>query len=360
MSGAVLALVLVLTSIGMLTSMRTALHVQFDTVQRQDATVTAAHPGDSALADRLAALPGVTRVEPSAVTAVTVAPAAPGGDGSSPSPSSSSYSTSLTGYRPDTSLHVFLDGNGRTRPLPAHGVLAGSALAGRLHVGAGDRLIVTGPDGTARQVTLAGFVREPVGTSLYGSLDTVRAATGTSTNSYLLRFGDGADRDRLRTEATGLDGVVAYTDAQALRDQVDAYLKLFWIFIAVMLLLGGILAFAVIYVTMTVNVAERTGELATLRAAGVPLRRVAGALAVENLTATLLAVPAGLAAGAAVAWAFMKSFSTDLFTIRLDLGWPALLLAAVSVVAAAGVSQLPALRAVRRLDIARVVRERAQ
>jgi putative ABC transport system permease protein len=50
-----------------------------------------------------------------------------------------------------------------------------------------------------------------------------------------------------------------------------------------MIVLGGILAFTVVYVTMTVNVVERTTELATLRTAGVPLRRVAGALATESL-----------------------------------------------------------------------------
>ncbi|WP_406102923.1 FtsX-like permease family protein [Streptomyces sp. NBC_01003] len=355
MSGAGLALVLVLTSVGMLTSMRTMVHTQFDTVERQDATVTVAAEGSSAagVEDRLFGLAGVTAVEPSTAVPVTVAST---GDATHPD----SYSTSLTGYRPDTDMHGFLDSHGHTRELPGNGVLAGSALAEKLKVSVGDRLTVTVPGERPRQATLAGFVEEPMGTALYGTFDTVRTATGTEPNSYLLRFADGTDRDRLRTEVSDLDGVVAYTDAQALRDQVDGYLSLFWIFIGVMLVLGETLAFAVIYVTMTVNIAERTGELATLRAAGVPLRRVAGALAAENLTATLLAVPAGLAAGAAVAWAFLRSFSSDLFTIRLDLGWPALLLAAASVVAAAAVSQLPALRAVRRLDIARVVRERGQ
>ncbi|MBN0044738.1 ABC transporter permease [Streptomyces actuosus] len=347
MSGAVLALVLVLTSVGMLTSMRAMISRQFDQVQRQDATVTAA-AGTEDLAARLRAAQGVTSVEPSVTLPVTVSSA------------HGSYSTSLTGYRPDTQMHRFLRADGVAQQLPAHGVLAGAALADRLDVSTGDRITLTGPDGRARQVTLAGFVHEPMGTVLYGSVDTVRTVTGAQPDTYLLRFADGADRAHLRTQITGLDGVVAYTDAQALRDQVDRYLNLFWIFIGAMLVLGGALAFTVIYVTMTVNVAERTGELATLRAAGVPLRRVAGVLATENLTATLLAVPAGLAAGAATAWAFLQSFNSDLFTMQLSLGWPALLLAAVSVVAAAAVSQLPALRAVGRLDIARVVRERAQ
>jgi putative ABC transport system permease protein len=111
---------------------------------------------------------------------------------------------------------------------------------------------------------------------------------------------------------------------------------------------------------MTVNVAERTGELATLRAAGVPLRRIAGILATENLTATLFAVPVGLMAGAAAAWEALESFSNDMFHMELTLDWGTLASAVVAVLAASLLSQIPAIRMVRGLDIARVVRERAQ
>ena len=38
-----------------------------------------------------------------------------------------------------------------------------------------------------------------------------------------------------------------------------AYLVIFWVFAGAMLVLGALLAFTVIYVTMTVNLAERTG-----------------------------------------------------------------------------------------------------
>ena len=116
----------------------------------------------------------------------------------------------------------------------------------------------------------------------------------------------------------------------------------------------------VIYVTMTVNLSERSSELATLRAAGVSTPRLTAALALENLAATVAAIPIGLAAGAAAAWIFLRSFNSDLFSMHLSLGWVTLLLAALAMLAAAALSQLPAARMVRNVDIARVVRERAQ
>jgi len=170
---------------------------------------------------------------------------------------------------------------------------------------------------------------------------------------------DGTDRTAMRNEVTQLPGVAAYTDARALAATIDQYLGLFWAFVGVMIILGAILSFTVIFVTMAVNIVERTNELATLRAAGVPLRRIAGALATENLLATVLGIPFGLVVGVISANAFLTSFNSDIFQFQLVLDWWVLPVASVGVLLAAAVSQWPAIRAVRKIDVARVVRERA-
>lgn len=350
MTGTVLALVLVLASTGMITSMRSLMNTHFGEVQRQDATVTAS-PRAPDLTAQLRDIPHVAAVE--RVTTVPVTASA----------GEHSYATSLSGYRPDTRMHGFRTDGGGTRELPADGALAGKALAERLDVRVGDTLRIHTPGGGTHGVRLAGLVDEPIGTALYGTRDTVEALSSAPAHTYQLRFDDGtgsAARDEVRPAVSRVDGVVAYADSQALRHQVDTYLSLFWIFVGVMLVFGGVLALTVIYVTMTVNVAERASELATLRAAGVSLRRIAGVLATENLTATLLAVPLGLLAGAAAAWESLRAFNSDMFSMELDLGWPTLLAAALAMPAASLLSQIPAVRMVRNLDVARVVRERSQ
>ncbi|WP_433713949.1 FtsX-like permease family protein [Nocardia sp. CA-084685] len=347
MTGTVLALILILASVGMLTSMRAMLKVQFGQVQQEDATVLVA-PGTADLLARLRAVSGVAVVEPGTMTPVTVAA------------NGNSYSTRLTGLPPNTTMHGFRNPDGGSQQLPEDGVLAGAPLAEKLGVRLGDILTVTTPFGTAQQQRLAGFVDEPLGTSLYATNATAHALGGLGTTGYLLRFDPGGDRNALRTNITDLPGVIAYTDTHALENQVDKFLGLLWIFIAVMLILGATLAFTVIYVTMTVNLAERITELATLRAAGVSVRRLTAALAIENLTATLLAVPLGLTAGIATAWAFLRSFTSDMFDIDLVIGALPPLLAVAAVVTAAALSQLPAGRLIQRIDVARVVRERAQ
>jgi putative ABC transport system permease protein len=195
---------------------------------------------------------------------------------------------------------------------------------------------------------------------LYATNPVAQSITNAGPDGYLLRFDNDVDRDRVRAAATGLTGVVAYTDTRAVENQLDSYLVIFWVFAGTMLALGALLAFTVIYVTMTVNLAEREGELATLRATGAPIRRLTAAVAMENVAVILLAVPIGLVAGVGAGWLFLRSFNNDLFTLHLSVGPTALSLATVAVTGAAAVSQLPAARLIKRIDVARVVRERAQ
>lgn len=346
--GAVLALVLVLASLGLVTTMTHALHVQFDDVQRQDATVTVAPGALTAVRAGLQRLPDVAAVEESEVGPVTV------------TSGTVSYATSVQGLAPGTVMHDFRTPGGRALALPGSGVLAGAALADRLHVRVGDVVTLAAAGGAPVRERIAGFVQEPLGTVLYAAPSTAAQVLGPAgTPTLLARFTPGADRSSLRRAVSELDGVLAYTDSRALLQSLDRYLGLFWVFVAVMVVLGAALALAIIYVSMAVSLVERTNELATLRAAGVPLRRVAATLATENLLATLVGVPAGLLLGWLAAARFIQLYSSDLLTLPLSLPWWVLLLAAAGVLAAAALSQLPAVRAVRRLDIARVVRERA-
>jgi putative ABC transport system permease protein len=347
MVGGVLALVLILASAGMLTSVRAMLAIEFGDVQRQDATVLVA-PAANDVGAQLQSIPGVAVVESATIARVTVAA------------NGHVYPTTLTGLEPATVMHGFRTAGGTGRTLPADGVLAGAALADKLGLRIGDEMTVIPATASSRQVRLAGLVDEPLGTALYATNAVARSIANAKPDAYLLRFGNDVDRDRVRNAATGLTGVISYTDTHAVENQLDSFLVIFWVFAGAMLVLGALLAFTVIYVTMTVNLAERTSELATLRAAGAPVRRLTAALAIENIAATLLAVPLGLAAGVAAGWLFLRSFNNDLFSLHLSIGPTALILASVAVTAAAAFSQLPAARLIRRIDVARVIRERGQ
>jgi putative ABC transport system permease protein len=349
--GVVLALILILVSWGMVDTAQILIDRQFKQIERQDAQVFFDQGvSDTELTD-IGAIDGVALVEP----AVQV-PASLAANGRR-------YQTTLIALERDTRMHEFLAERGGSVSLPAAGLLAGQALAGELGIGAGDQVQVSVPGTSVRaEAPVSGFVSEPLGTYAYASLGAVRAVAGPQFgrgNSALVSFDSGVDRDRMRRRLSDLPGVVAYEDSQALLDLADQYLGLYYAFVGLMLVFGGSMAFALMFNSMNSNISERSIEFATLRAAGTPYRTLARMITAENVLVTLLGIAPGLIAGYVVADLFLASFSSDQFSFDLEMRTSTLVLSSVAIVVVALLSQIPGLRAVRRMDVAEIVRERA-
>ncbi len=347
MTGIVLALVLVLASWGMIDTTRVLLERQFVEVQRQDADVLVAGSSDGRAL--LSGLEGVEAVEPvESVEATAVS----GGD---------RYATRLQAFERATSMHVFLGPDGEVLSL-ADGVLAGTALREMLGVERGDRIeLVIGDGSTTTELTVDGFVAEPLGTPLYVA-DSVfeRLAPGDGTvTTYSVRFEPGVDRQGAIDRLSDLDEVVAVRDALALYETAQSFMGLFSAFVGVMLVFGGIMAFALVASAVSANVNEREVELATLAASGADRAGLSRLVAGENLALVALSIPIGVAAGILLSSAFMSSFSSDLFRFDLEMRASTPVFASRGVLVAAAVALVPSLRIVHRLDVPGIVRRRA-
>jgi len=342
--GVVLALTLVLASWGMVDTVDILLSRQFDQVQRQDAQVYF-DPGFGDVPAALRATDGVQRVETVLQADVTIR----NGD--------QRYSTELIAFEPETQMHDF-DPVGS----PGDGVVAGRSLRGLLDVDVGDRVVLTVTEsGTEFELPIVGFVDEPLGTFVYTTLPTLeRLDPGNEPRSAMVTYSGTVDREVMRRTLTEVPGVVASVDARALYDTAQSFLSLFYAFVGVMLAFGGVMAFALIFNTATVNTSERSAELAALKVNGASSGQLARLLAGENFLLTVLAVIPGLAIGYWVSAAFMGSFTSDLFDFGLQMRGRTLVLSALAVLAVSALAQWPATRAIRSLDVARVVRERSQ
>ncbi len=105
--------------------------------------------------------------------------------------------------------------------------------------------------------------------------------------------GRDADRDAALDEVRDLPAVAAVTDVRAVWMMIEQYLGLFYLIVGLMLAFGGVLAVALIYNVVSVNLAERTGELATMRANGVSHRRIGAYVMAENMILTAFGVIPG-------------------------------------------------------------------
>jgi putative ABC transport system permease protein len=352
--GIVLASVLILVSWGMIDTVQILLERQFGEVQREDATVYLAGPADEGALAAVAAIPGVARVEPVTELEVVVAT------------DHDQYSTVLIGFEPRTRMHGYrLDGG--SPPAGEDQLVLGSALRDRLGVAVGGQVRVRlAGAAEATPMTVAGFVGEPLGTYAYTTaagagrlLEGAGVDSATLPGIAMVQYEPGRDRAAMRSTLGGLPGVAAFVDSRALYDLAQQYLGLFYVFLGVMLAFGAIMALALILTTVAANVAERSSELASLRANGMSAGGIARLVAGENLLLVVIGVVPGLAIGYATAWIFMATFSSDLFSFDLAVHPTTIVLSGLAIVVVAIASLVPAGRTIRHLDVARVVRERS-
>ncbi len=173
-------------------------------------------------------------------------------------------------------------------------------------------------------------------------------------------YDSGADADTVQTRLLELPTAAAVVSSNAIETLVDQAMALFYVFVGIMLGLGAMMAFALLFNMISVNISERSVELATMRANGLSVGEINRMMTGENLFLVAMGIPAGLAVGYLASAVFLASYSSDLFDLTLHMRWTTLVLAAVAIVVTTLVSQWPGLKALERQDIARVVRERAQ
>ncbi len=358
MLGVVLALTLVLAAWGMIDTVQILLDRQFNQIDLSDSTVLMDRPVDASEVDAVAAVDGVAVAEP-----VITLPATAKSDGQS-------YGTQLQAYVSGTQVRGFsTDGGG----LPADGVIAGVSLRDEIGVDVGDTVTIEFSTlETSVTAPIRGFIEEPMGTVLYMNRDALISALeaadpsvpGTvlqnpTVTTVAAVFADGVDRSAVMESIHGVDGVISVIDSREIYDLVQQYMGLFYAFVGIMIAFGGAMAFALIFNTISVNVAERSTEYATMRANGLSNRRIAGLITGENVLLVSLGIIPGLIVGyLAAAW-MMSTYSSDMMKFNLEMRPSTLVFAAIAMIIVALLSVIPGIRTVRRLNIVEVVRERA-
>ncbi|MEN8115105.1 MAG: FtsX-like permease family protein [Actinomycetota bacterium] len=356
--GVVFALVLVLASGGLIDTIVDLIHKQFEVVSIQDATVFASEPVTEDLLTEIDGISGVKSTEHAAHFQASIS-----GNGDT-------FNTTLQGFAANTQMH------GWTNPLgylPAEGLLAGNALAEKIGVEEGD-LVTIGLPAHDVSITLeiVEFVDEPMGMPLYAQYDTIVRALGdagvtdpealmehpTVTN-VLAGFEDGRDREAIIDRIEDSPRVLGAQDSRSLYNMVKDLLGLFYAFTGIMLLFGGIMAFSLMFNTISVNVAERSTEFATLKASGMSNSTIAKLVAGENLLLTTIGIIPGLLLGIWVSSLMLSTYNNDSFHMTLTISPITIVVAAVGMFIVALLSMIPGIRSIKRLDVGAVVRERA-
>jgi putative ABC transport system permease protein len=333
-----------------LDAMSYMLQVQFQLVQRDDATVIFTEPESAGIRNEVARLPGVLGVDPFRTV---------------PARLRFEHRTKridLTGLPPDGELRRLVDEKLRPVQLPVSGVLLTRKLGELLRVKPGDAITASVLEGArpVRTLMVAGLVDEPLGIGAYMDLHALNALMreeGSISGAYLkVDSHNAAALYRALKHLPAVSGV-AFRDA-VLRsfDQIlDRSMRTISV---VEVLFACVIAFGVAYNSARIALSERGNELASLRVLGFTRREVTWLLLGEQGLLTLLAIPLGFALGIWTAWLLVRRLSTELYRIPLVLNSATFSFSALIIIIAALLSGMLVARRIDRLDLVAVLKSR--
>jgi putative ABC transport system permease protein len=272
------------------------------------------------------------------------------------------YRTSVQGIQPDGKLLRLLDTHLKVIDLPQQGVVLTDYLAEKLHIKPGDLLTieVLEENRPTVQVPVVGTARQDLGMNAYMQRDALNRLLkeGDVITGALLKV-DKRYQHKVDNELKNMPriaGVVEQKSAIASFYENVAKTILFFNFITT--LLGGSIAFGVVYNSMRIALSERNRELASLRVLGFKRGEVAYILLGELGLMTLIAIPIGFAIGYGLCAYLAFAFDSELYRIPLVLGRDVYAFAATVVFASAIVSAIMIWRNLAHLDMVAVLKTR--
>lgn len=270
------------------------------------------------------------------------------------------YRTSVNGLQADGSLMRLLDADLKVINLPHQGVILTDYLAELLQIKVGDLLSVEVLEGSRPivQVPVVGTTKQYIGVNAYMRREALNQLLkeGNAISGALLQVDNLYQRSiygKLK-EMPRIAGVVEHESAIQSFYATMAKTILFFTFIST--LLGGTIAFGVIYNNMRIALSERNRELASLRVLGFERGEVAYILLGELALLTLVAIPIGMLIGYGLCAYLAFQFNTDLYRIPLVLGLNVYALAALVVIVSSIISAMLIWRNIAQLDMVAVLK----
>ena len=324
--------------------------VHFGFAQRGDVTVLFREPSARSALYEIARLPGVLRAEPFRTTPVWLRFG------------HRSKRAVIQGVSPDMEVDQIVDTGRHRLSVPPDGLVITRKLAQGLGASPGDVIIVSQLEG--RRATferpLLKLSDEPLGVSAYmdsGALARLIGEDADISGAHL-RI-DRAKEAVLYESLKRIPAVTAVAVRSAmLRTIHEVMMRSFIVMTIVMTAFAAVLVMGVVYNSGRIALSERAHELASLRVLGFSRREVTGLLLGEQTFLTVMAIPAGLALGAAASRALVPAFERDLFRLPFVLNAETFAFAALVTLAAAGFSALLVGSRIAGLDLIAVLKSR--
>lgn len=226
----------------------------------------------------------------------------------------------LLAYLPDTGMNELTGVNDQPLKIPEDGIILNEKNAQKLGVKIGDEievktLLTIGPAHQAR-LKVVGINRQFIGSGCYTSISNANRLLqeGNAVTAAMITVYPGQS-GKVEAEINRMLGVssVQSRDKELANFKKNLGSTIFAV--SIMIFFAVILGIAIVFNASVISFSERQREIATLRVMGFTDREVSGLLLKENLIQSLSGVLLGLPFGRLIIAAYVKSVSTDLYSL---------------------------------------------
>lgn len=245
--------------------------------------------------------------------------------------------------------HLMQDGKPVSYP-PKEEAVISSSISRRLHLQKGDALVMTDSNHNRLTVKVAGVFDSYIGSFVIMNSDAVMDGSTWQTNIFLLKCCDSSDD--FAKELTSISGVTGLERLQQTRQTVDRALSCLHYIIALIVVLSGALAFVVICNLTSINIAERSREIATVEVLGFYPGETYSYVLRENIILSVLAGLLGLPAGTLFVHAVMARIVVDAMSFDVHVSLRSYVLSFAVTMLFAMVVNMLMRRVIRRINMA--------
>lgn len=326
------------------------MHAQFQLAQKQDIEVVLYEPLSTSVLSTFRNIEGVTYVEGMRRVPIKLIH------------EQRTIRTGLTGLPKDHLLHSVLNSELQIVEPPEQGLMVTEHLAQKMGFSVGDHIAIEVMEGKRQvlPIQVNALSKQFLGVGAYMRLDPMSRLLGEmpTINTVLLRI-DSEYARRIYNRLREIPAIASINLRQSVINSFNNTLEnILLVFTLINAILGGVIAFGVVYNTVRISLAERGRELASLRVLGYSYGEVAYIMLGELALLTLISIPLGFLIGSALCQFMSENMQSDLYRVPLVLSPYNFSFSALIVILSACASGLVVLKRLKHLDLVTVLKSR--
>lgn len=236
----------------------------------------------------------------------------------------------------DADIYCLTDDKGNPVQVPGRGILLPEKLAKSMDINIGDRVtirpLIPGKDSIRKETVVTGTIPQFMGLSASGDIRKLGwfLDEGMMMNGAVLRLEDPVYEKEVTERLKEMPFVNTILSKKVSRENLVKGMENISSMVYFIIISAGVLAFAVVYNTTTINIFERRREIATLKVLGFNPGEMKQIVFNENLIITFFAIFAGIPAGRWLQSFILLVSSTENLTFPTVINLPSYFLAAAA------------------------------